>query len=293
MRITVTRASHTVFTAVLLASQVAGYGQTPIRDEVLKLYVPLTAEQVHDSVFKFHGTPIQIHEDGEVARLPMTIVFVIDRAKHQAPMLPLVRKYVRQVTSRLSDADVRWALVLTGATSQAQTYSAADFLTRIDRDIASEKMPNRGAKSSLADSVRSAIQLARTATVGAIVVVSDGDDDIGGKSAHEISLLLAKTDVRLFSLLLAFHDFYGTKAHSQWGWELGKIAEQTAGGQYETNYQARDRDERVLNDLAARIRFGTIVSVPSILVQSAVRSPVALEIRTPGGAKQRTAQFIP
>ena len=272
------------WTSVLCVAQVPG-------NTISDIYVPLDSKGVASSSFSLGGTKVAVTEIEPVAKSPMHVAFVIDGAKHQAGMLQLTQDYVKAITQALKDDNVGYRAIVTGAAKLTEEAPGDAFLNQLPQ-LLSDSSTDATSAESLSRAIQQSIESLPDSGGGAVIVISDGDDDVSDKSVKSLSTTLAKHRVRLYSILLAFHDFYGTRTHSRWGINLEALSSRSGGDQHETNYQLRSQDAVRVTALAKHIPFGTLVSIPAS--ESAHgSSPKSLEIRTADGKKLRSAQFLP
>src|SRR6202042_116918 len=98
---------------------------------------------------------------------------------------------------------------------------------------------------------------------------------ISGKAMQSLKADMAGAHIRCFSILLAQHDFFGTKARTAWGVRLNSLANFSGGAQYDTYWQSRQSDELVLKTVAARISSGGLVSFsipPSLKIKPGIHT---------------------
>lgn len=258
---------------------------------IQRIYVPLDPSALHGSTITLRKNRITVTEVIPVSKERMHVVFVIDRAKHQASMLSMTEDYVKTITRSLADGGVRFRIDSSDSSPENQELDADRFTAALPEMFFKMTERNVLPPQSLAADVRRAVDSIPHSGGGVVVVISDGDDDINSKAKRDLALTLARTHVRLFSLLLAFHYFYGTKEHSEWGLHLGDLSVKSGGGQYETDFQGRRKDESTLAALARWVQFGSLVSI-SAVGDRPVSVPVCLDVRAAGGRKTRSAYFI-
>jgi len=218
-----------------------------------------------------NSTPVKLFLDAHelpitrVERLPNTplhVVFVLDNGGHQQGLMSLARDYVVKLATAVHNSQPTFTVV--SAAKDPEILAQTGDPSALQSELAHADTPLNSPQEESAD-LNAGIALAANLLSDApgvrdIVILSDDDDDINGKGMQSVKTQLATAHIRCFSILLAQHDFFGTKARTAWGVRLNSLANFSGGAQYNTYWQSRQSDEVVLRTVAARVSSGNLVS---------------------------------
>jgi hypothetical protein len=208
------------------------------------------------------GQEIPVSSVQAVSRLPLHVVFVLDDAPHQEPLMQLALSYVAQLAGDIQNSEVAYTVLAAGKNPKvvAEGRSGSDLFAEIERDDLSHR-PDSNESEGLYDGTGKAVNiLDRSSGVRVIVVFSDNDDDIKGNELKNLKTQFAASHIRCYSVLLANRDFYGTKVQVAAGSHLRSLAMFSGGGIYETDWQDRRSDPDVLSAVVARITAGSLIT---------------------------------
>jgi hypothetical protein len=229
------------------------------------VYVPTAAVRSADAnavKLSLKQSNLQVTKVESPPDLPIHIVFVLDNGSHQQALTRLALDYVQMVAADIRDNHPRFTVLL--AAKEPTVVADIDTASGLLESLSNVRIAmNSGSLQSedLAGGVSRAIHILDVSDgVRVVVILSDGDDDIADGELSNLKMQLAETHTLCFSLLLAEHDFFGTKVRSAWGVQLQRLANYSGGGQYETHWQNRKGDPKVLASLAEQISSQTLIS---------------------------------
>lgn len=187
--------------------------------------------------------------------VPLDVVFVLDNGGHQQRMMTLAKDYVVMLGSGIREAKTKFTVLLAAKQPLVleETTKASELASRLVQNKTAQRSSSEDA-GDLAGGVAEAVHLLKESRgVRVIVVVSDEDDNISGKALQELKEQVVSAHILCYSVLLAEHDFFGTKARSAWGVLLHQLADYSGGEQYQTDWQNRKADPKSLSVIAGRI----------------------------------------
>lgn len=263
-------------------------------NERLTVPVETTYEGSH-TAFLLDGKDVVSGHFKPASALARNVVFVVDTASHQRSSAVRSQNYLAELARQVRGSSVSFTVIATDP--QPNIAVRTSSLVGLQNAVLQPTIGVEG-KGDEGRHFGQAIRLALDSLEEAegdrtIIVLSDGDDDLSGSELKKLKTGFAQTHTRLFSILIANHDFFGTKAHSAWGVKLNALARFTGADQYETNWQHRASDPSVLMSVAARVSAGGQIrfSLPS---QMAVRPGVhRLTVRVDEtGASMKSGPFV-
>jgi hypothetical protein len=208
------------------------------------------------------GQELSVSSVENVSTLPLHLVFLLDAAPHQQDLMQLAMSYVAALAADVHNVQATYTVVAAGKNPRvmAEADTASDLADRMSH-IDMTKRPSGGEAEGLYDGAFKAVSLLNDSPGGrSVVIFSDNDDDIDAKGLQNLKTQMAASHVRCFNILLASHDFYGSKAKSAAGLRLNKLANFSGGAQYLTNWQNRQSDFSVLRSVAARLSSGSLIT---------------------------------
>jgi len=209
---------------------------------------------------KGHELPVSTVTD--FSQMPLHVVFVLDNGRHQERLMPLAMDYVAKIAASIHVSQPNYTVL--AATKLPSILLETSDASELSSALGNVKPPEGTAKVDSADlyaAMTEAVNILKSMLgVRVVVLLSDDDDNINGKLLQDLKVQMASTHTRCYSILLAQHDFFGTRARSASGRRLNSLANFSGGAQYETNWQNRQSDPSVLRIVAERISHGSIVT---------------------------------
>jgi hypothetical protein len=226
------------------------------------------------------GHELQVLNVERPPDVPLDVVFVLDNGGHQQRMMALAQDYVVMLASSVRESQTKFTVLLAAKQPQVleETGKASELASRLKQSGIAQQSGNEDA-ADLAGGVAEAVHILKGSPgVRVIVVVSDEDDNISGKAIQQLKEQVVSAHILCYSILLAQHDFFGTKARSAWGVRLHQLADYSGGEQYQTDWQNRKADPKPLSVIAGRISSEGLVAfkLPADLhVKSGLYTPNA------------------
>ncbi len=201
------------------------------------------------------GRELQVLSVQRPPDVPLDVVFVLDNGGHQLRMMTLAQNYVVMLASGIRESQIKFTVLLAAKEPLVleETSKASELKSRLAQNNTAQPSSNDDA-GDLAGGVTEAVHILKESRgVRVIVVVSDEDDNISGKDLQELKEQVVSAHILCYSILLAEHDFFGTKARSAWGVRLHQLSDFSGGEQYQTDWQNRKADPKPLSIVAERI----------------------------------------
>jgi hypothetical protein len=197
-----------------------------------------------------------------VSALPLSVVFVIDRAPHQSSLVQLELDYIGQLAESIANPEMTFSVIAGGKDPPivAEAHSAAALVAALKEVDLTPHRDNKEAEGLYDGASKAVSLLDQSPGVRSIVFFSDDDDDISGKRLQELKQQVAVSHIRCYSVLIAHRDFYGSKARTASGIRLNTLGRFSGGGKYETNWQDRRSDPFALRAVALNISHGSLVT---------------------------------
>jgi hypothetical protein len=228
------------------------------------------------------GHELQVLSVERPPDVPLDVVFVLDNGSHQQRVMTLAQDYVVMLASSIRESQTKFTVLLAAKEPLVleETSKASELKSRLAQNNIAQQ-PSNGDAADLAGGVAQAVHILKGARgIRVIVVVSDEDDNISGQSLQQLKEQVVSEHILCYSILLAEHAFFGTKARSAWGVRLHQLADFSGGEQYQTDWQNRKADPEPLSVIAGRISSEGLV---------AFKLPADLHIRP--GLYAPNAQF--
>lgn len=227
--------------------------------------------------------------------VPLDVVFVLDNGGHQQRMMTLAQDDVVLLASSMRESQTKFTVLLAAKEPLVleETSKASELKSRLAQNKIAQQSSS-GDEADLAGGVAQAVQILKGARgVRVIVVVSDEDDNITGQSLQRLKEQVVSEHILCYSILLADHDFFGTKARTAWGVRLHQLADFSGGEQYQTDWQNRKADPKRLSVVAGRISSEGLVAFklpPDLRIKSSRYTPNA---QFPGDSRSiPTSPFV-
>jgi len=169
---------------------------------------------------------------------PLYVVFVLDNGDHQQAIKKRAKDYVAALAADFRIPNVMFTLLIAAKEPEVlkETSDESDLTTGLVQSKIAENS-SQEESADLNGGLTKAIQILEgSAGIRAVVVISDDDDDIAKQKLATLKSQLASSRVLLYSILLAQHDFFGSKTHSRRGVRLNQLSSFSGGGQNETDH---------------------------------------------------------
>lgn len=198
----------------------------------------------------------------ELREMPLQVVFVLDSSVHQRSVMPIALNYVTELATQIHSAQAAYTVL--AATKKTQILvtanSSSELLSGLKKIDIDEYVLDEKSASLYAGVSEAVTILSTTSGAPVVVILADNDDDINAAALRDLKTEIAGAHVRCFVILLANHDFFGTKVQPESGTRLNSLANFSGGRRFETNWQNRRSDPLVLKKVAKDILNGGVIT---------------------------------
>ena len=210
----------------------------------------------------FKNTPLDVIRDDTLPLAPLHVVFVLDSDTHQRTLMKTSLDYAASLAAAIHSSQPRFTVVAAGR--QPKVLAEADTSSQIQaaiRGLDPGSEDYGGLPGSLYAGVLHGISLLENSSgLRTIVIVADNDDDVTSAALDKLRRQMAANHIRCFSILLANHDFSGSKARARAGIDLEKLSTSSGGLQFWTDWQNRQKDYKAIDKAAQKIDRGSLIT---------------------------------
>jgi hypothetical protein len=243
--------------------------------------------------FVCQGHELQFISSETIQSVPLDVAIVLDMSSSQGHVAQLEAEYATSVLRSIRHDNIRVTLISSGSEVATLVQSAplADALTALAAIAAGTAQPSRAARSRVYEGISEAITLFPDDHATHIVVVfAEGVNEGASAVLHSLERQAASKRVAAFVILVASHDFFGTKSHEEYGWRLRQFSSVLGGETFQTDFQDRKKDAHVLSKAASEISNAQVVTlaVPHGLTPGMCR----LKVKSGSSSHARTSPIV-